>query len=209
MPASMQLVKIWTIILLGIGYQTAAQSPPPSNLPPATPGVFTAQASIIIDAPIETAWEVLLDFPSYPEWNPFVRSQVVTNTLFIPLADQTPHESLRLIIQAQIPPLPLPVDADTPPNLLHSQTSYENITTIDASSHRAAWRQIMIPGAVLNAERWQALSPVAGGGTYYEAREVFSGPVGYVVETLFAEGLQAGFEAQAVAFKARVEGLIY
>lgn len=63
----------------------------------------------------------------------------------------------------------------------------------------------MIPAPLLGAERWQALSTVAGGKTYYEAREVFSGPVGYVVDALFAEGLQAGFEAQAGAFKARVE----
>lgn len=66
----------------------------------------------------------------------------------------------------------------------------------------------MIPAPLLGAERWQALSTVNGEKTYYEAREVFSGPVGYVVDALFAAELQEGFEAQAAAFKARVESLI-
>ncbi|KAF9564790.1 hypothetical protein CPC08DRAFT_734260 [Agrocybe pediades] len=181
---------------------------PPTNIPEAEPGaILTVQASILIDAPIETAWNALLDFPSYAEWNPFVRSMVVANAAFIPTTDQTPQENLRLIIQAQIPPLPSPVDANTPPNVLHSQVSFENITTIDAVAYRAAWRQIMIPTPLLGAERWQALS-VYEGKTYYESREDFYGPLGYVLDTFFASGLQEGFDAQAAAFKGRVESLV-
>lgn len=130
---------------------------------------------------------------------------MVTNAFFVPLGDQTPHENLRLIIQAQIPPLPTPVDASTPPNLLHTQYSFENITTVDTAQHRVAWKEIMLPAPLLSAERWQALSTVNGDQTYYEAREVFDGPVGYIVDALFAQGLQEGFDAQAGALKARVE----
>jgi len=129
---------------------------------------------------------------------------VVADSAFIPLTDQTPHENLRLIIEAQIPPLPSPVDANTPPNLLHSQVSFENITTIDLVNHRAAWRQIMIPTPLLGAERWQALSTYEG-KTYYEAKENFYGPLGYVLDAVFADGLEEGFNAQAEAFKSRVE----
>jgi hypothetical protein len=40
-----------------------------SNLPPGKGGaVFIAQASIVITAPIDRIWDVLLDFPSYGEW---------------------------------------------------------------------------------------------------------------------------------------------
>ncbi len=46
---------------------------PPSNLPPATPGDFTAQGSSIVDGDIDDVWRVLTNFSSYPEWNPFVR----------------------------------------------------------------------------------------------------------------------------------------
>ena len=44
-----------------------------SNLPPEEPGVFKAEANATIDAPIDAVWHALLDFPSYPDWNPFVR----------------------------------------------------------------------------------------------------------------------------------------
>ena len=30
--------------------------------------------TIEIDAPAERVWEIITDFPAYPEWNPFVRS---------------------------------------------------------------------------------------------------------------------------------------
>lgn len=136
----------------------------------------------------------------------FSRSQVVANALFVPLPDQTPQENLRLIIQAQIPPLPEPVDASTPPNLLTTQFSLENITAVEPALYRVAWREIFLPAPLLSAERWQALS-VVDGQTYYEAREIFGGPVGYVVDALFAAGLQAGFDAQAGALKGRVEAM--
>ena len=40
-----------------------------SKLPPrAEDAVLAMTASAVIDAPIEKVWEVLVDFPSYPEW---------------------------------------------------------------------------------------------------------------------------------------------
>lgn len=43
-------------------------SAPASNVPELAPGVFTVEDSILIDAPIEKVWEILLDFGSYGEW---------------------------------------------------------------------------------------------------------------------------------------------
>lgn len=65
----------------------------------------------------------------------------------------------------------------------------------------------MIPDALLTAERWQGLSSVSGGGTYYESREAFYGPLATVVDGLMGTALQEGFSAQAAAFKVRVESL--
>ena len=31
------------------------------------------ETSIVIDAPVEDVWKVLLDFESYKDWNPFIR----------------------------------------------------------------------------------------------------------------------------------------
>ena len=62
-----------SILLSLLGAACTIAQTPPSNLPPAPTGVFTAQASITIDAPIDHVWDILLDFSHYADWNPFVR----------------------------------------------------------------------------------------------------------------------------------------
>ena len=39
-----------------------------------TPFMKTIEATIDIEAPAETVWAVLMDWASYPSWNPFIRS---------------------------------------------------------------------------------------------------------------------------------------
>ena len=40
-----------------------------TNLPPASdPGVFSILITRDIEAPVETVWDVLTDFPSYGDW---------------------------------------------------------------------------------------------------------------------------------------------
>ncbi|KAJ8517421.1 hypothetical protein ONZ45_g5384 [Pleurotus djamor] len=184
----------------------------PSNLPPAPPGVFTAEGSSLIDAPIDLVFEIILDFPNYPVWNPFARSMVmVDNSLAkTPLEDQTPVEGRRVLITASIPPLQPPVNASSPSNPLQTQESLEVITLIDPVTHRASWKQIMIPSLLMIAERTTALSVVEtpdGPRVFYESREVFQQLLSLVVGLLFKQGLQQGFEAQAAAVKERAEAL--
>ncbi|KAF8995488.1 hypothetical protein BDQ17DRAFT_1250571 [Cyathus striatus] len=202
-PISLQTSFLCALGLAPLVTRVVGQT---SNLPALPDGVFSAQASVIIDAPLEKVWEAILDFPSYPNWNPFARSMTVANSWWIPIDDQTPQENKRVIIRAQIPPLPLPVDENTPDNALHTQLSFENITTIDTANHRTAWRALMLPQALLDAERWQAVSILEDGKTFYESKEVFYAPVAYVVDALFSQGIQQGFDSQATALKEWVEG---
>lgn len=53
-----------------------------TNLPTVPPGVFEASARILVNAPIHDVWNAILDFPCYPDWNPFVR-QVFGDVLFV------------------------------------------------------------------------------------------------------------------------------
>ncbi|EPQ53612.1 hypothetical protein GLOTRDRAFT_13603, partial [Gloeophyllum trabeum ATCC 11539] len=103
-----------------------------TNLPPLGPALFNASSRVAINGSIDDVWAAILDFPSYPNWNPFVRSAVLTDEAFIPLpaSEQTFAANRHVIFQVQIPPLPLPVSASTPANLLHSQVSFENITAL-------------------------------------------------------------------------------
>ena len=146
------------------------------------------------------------------------RGQTLANKFFIPAsAEDRTLESLkaagssledqRLILTVQIPPLPLPVDADTPGNLLHSQISFENITALQPSQHRMAWKQMMFPDFILSAERWSALSRTGflGLETLYESREGYGGALAGTLKALYGEGLQEAFDAQGVALKSRLE----
>lgn len=119
---------------------------------------------------------------------------------------------MRLIIKVQIPPLTPPVNSSTPSNPLNSQTSLENITHVQHDLYRIAWAESDIPDIALSAQRWSALSvvPSSGGSggnvTLYESREVYDGPLAYVVEATYGKGLQEAFDAQATAMKALLEG---
>jgi hypothetical protein len=45
----------------------------PSNLPVVPPGVWNVSSCALVIAPLAAVRDVLFDFSSYPDWNPFVR----------------------------------------------------------------------------------------------------------------------------------------
>ncbi|KZV71642.1 hypothetical protein PENSPDRAFT_605533 [Peniophora sp. CONT] len=189
------------VVLLQASSAVLAQS----NLPPLGTGVFEVSTRMTIDAPLETVWNAILDFSSYPDWNPFARSQTVCDEFFIPLDNQTAFEGARIIINAQIPALTPPVNRSSPSNPLHTQISFENVTHLQPDLHRVAWKQIDIPDIAVNATRWTAISTVDN-MTLYESAEVYGGGLAGFVETLFGESLQEAFDAQGVALKMLLEG---
>ncbi|KAI0035560.1 hypothetical protein K488DRAFT_83003 [Vararia minispora EC-137] len=96
-----------------------------------------------------------------------------------------------------------PSTDDTKPTM-HSN---EIVTEHDPAAYRVAWRYVpAIPGTLF-AERWQRLSEVEGGKTLYETREVFGGPLAYVVRWLMRSKLDVAFEAFAASLKERAEAL--
>lgn len=77
-PPSSCRMKVF-LAALAFTLQACSQSVPPTNLPPsvaerAPDAVFAANASKLLSGTtIDEAWQVLLDFDTYAEWNPFVR----------------------------------------------------------------------------------------------------------------------------------------
>lgn len=192
-----------------------------SNLPAVPPGVFTASTRIEIKTNASAAWNTLLNFPAYPDWNPFVRSvgtksiytyfadarnrrAIVLSPLNLTLPDQYPVEGRNLYLRTQTPPLPLPVDSSTADNPLNTQFAYENITHVQHDLLRVAWKYVIDP-KLLNAERWQAISDIGDGKVLYESREVFSGVLAAVLRDFEGEGLQKSFDAQGQGLKLFLE----
>jgi len=102
-----------------------------------------------------------------------VRAAIVVSPLNLTLPDQTPVEGKDLFLRVQIPPLPLPVNKDTPDNPLATQFSYEKITAVQPELGRLAWKFQPDVKVLLSAERWQAVSDLGNGMVLYESREVF------------------------------------
>ncbi|KAJ7452133.1 hypothetical protein B0H11DRAFT_2074472 [Mycena galericulata] len=172
-----------------------------TGLPPlSSTGVFTVADSILIDAPIERVWKILLDFGSYKEWNAFVRGQIIVSESGVALADQTPSAGQLTFIS----PVHLPPTLGTPGSMKsHSTTCI--ITTIDHENYRAAWVSWNgLPRWMLETERWQMLT-VENGKTKYESIEVFRGVLAYVVKLFTGKNLVLGVRAMAEGLKNRSE----
>ena len=123
----------------------------------------------------------------------------------ITLPDQRPAEGRRLLQRTQIPPLPLPVDATTPDNLLHTQIAYENVTHVQPDRLRLAWAYAETPATLLAAERWQAISDLGHGEVLYESREVYHGSLASTLLATLGASLQEGFDAQGRGLKLLLE----
>ncbi|KAG5644274.1 hypothetical protein DXG03_008759 [Asterophora parasitica] len=170
------------------------------KLPPSVDsGVFMVSSSILIDAPREKVWSVMLDFPSYKEWNPFVRGQTITDKSGNPLPDQTPAEGKYLLIA----PVHLPPTMGEP-GWFQKQSAFEIITAVDHENYRVAWVNIALPKFLLSAERWQILTQVDG-KTKYQTTEVFGGIIAYIVNFFMYKKLVLGFNAQAEGLKKQAE----
>jgi hypothetical protein len=192
-------------ILLLLTIQTTHVISEYTNLPPVAPGVFTASTRIEINSTASAAYNALADFPRYPDWNPFVRSAIAVSPSNITLPEQYPIEGNQLFMRTQIPPLPLPVNRNTPDDPLATQFAYENITHVQPELGRLAWKYIA-PDVALSSERWQAVSDLGGGVALYESREVFHGVLAPVLKATLGESLQKAFDAQGQGLKLLLEG---
>ncbi|KAI0057622.1 hypothetical protein BV25DRAFT_1830866 [Artomyces pyxidatus] len=155
-------------------------------------GVFTIGTSILIDAPVETVWKVLLDFPSYGEWNPFVRSQTVQDEW----SSQELSVGQHLFLKVHIPP--------TMDDSAKLQESEEIVHLLDHEQHRVEWKFVPPVPYILSAPRAQWLT-VVDGKTKYETVEAFSGPIAYVLKYVMRKNLQVSFDVMGEALKGRSE----
>lgn len=175
-----------------------------SDVPPlATSSVFIIRSSVAISAPKQKVWDVLLDFPSYSEWNPYIRTQELISE-----EDKKP-----LLSQIAAPGRRIRLRLNTPPTMddVHKKASTveEILTHVDSDTFRFAWRFATPARWLITAERWQVLrdSDDGPGGqtTVYETWEFFGGLLAYLIRFFMGAKLQAAFDAMSRALKERAE----
>lgn len=137
------------------------------------------EAEVEIDAPPERVWEVLTDFASYPDWNPFIRS-----------IEGEPRAGSRLNVRIE------------PPGA-RGMTFRPTVLAAEPARELRWLGRLFVPGLV-DGEHRLALEPLEGGRSRFIQSERFSGLlVGLVTGTLAAT--ERGFEQMNGALKRRVE----
>ena len=138
-------------------------------------------ASATIGAPIERVWAILADTTRYREWSPFVVD--VEGRIAV-------GETVTLVVAMHPGRAPI--------------RQRETIRRWD-EGREIRWGVVMGHRWVLEAERYQRLTPISPSETLYETSDEFAGTLVPIVFALYREKIQAGFDATARALKMRAE----
>ncbi|QXP82643.1 SRPBCC domain-containing protein [Methylococcus sp. Mc7] len=138
------------------------------------------ETQIEIEAPVEQVWSLLIDFPSYPRWNPFVRS--VEGTLEV-------GQFLKVFIQ--------------PPG---ASGMWFRPTVLALQPNRELrWKgKLFLPG-LFDGEHYFKLEAKPGGGTTFRQGETFSGLLVPLLRRSLDGATKQGFVAMNEAVKRQAE----
>jgi hypothetical protein len=138
------------------------------------------ETQIEINASAERVWSLLMDFPSYPRWNPFIRS-IEGN----PMVGQ----SLNVLIQ--------------PPG---SKAMRFRPTVLKVEPNREfPWKgKLLVPG-LFDGEHYFKLEPKPGGGLVFRQGEVFSGLLVPLLRRSLDGATRQGFIAMNEALRREAE----
>lgn len=136
---------------------------------------------IVINAPAEVVWDVILDFENYGLWNPFC-----------PSIKGEPVIGSALEMQVDLG------------NGLQQQVEY--ITRLEPC-HTVVWSMENKPGDPIHANRMQRITPVDEGSCRYLSLDEFSGEFVPQMLELMGEVVERGFNRCAQGLKERAEAL--
>lgn len=140
----------------------------------------TINTTILIDAPIATVWEILMDQQAYPRWNPFIKQLQ---------GDLTPGKTIEATIQ--------------PPG--QKAMRFTPLVKVNQPKQEFRWLgHLFIPG-IFDGEHYFLLEDVGGGQTKFIHGEQFSGLLSRIILMMIGDSTKAGFVAMNEALKARAE----
>lgn len=134
---------------------------------------------IDIPASAERIWNVLMDFPRFPEWNPFIR--------FIE-GPQSTGAALKVTIH--------------PPGA--TKMNFRPLVLEHAVNREFRWKGVMFIRGLLDGEHYFKLAPNGDASTRFTQGEVFDGILVRLLRGTLDGGTRAGFEAMNLALKQRV-----
>lgn len=137
------------------------------------------RTEITIAAPPERVWNTLMEFATFPDWNPFVRA--ISGTV---------QQGGRLEVHMQ------------PPG--HKESVFRPTVRAVEPNRELRWLgRVLIPGLFDGEHQWK-LEPTSDGGTRFIHTEQFTGVLVPFFGTLLADSAR-GFETMNRALKERVE----
>lgn len=141
----------------------------------------TAYADCIIQAPQQRVWDVLTDFAGYDTWNSF------TYDVDMPVFEVGQYFSFTVNMS---------------PSFKRFQR--ERVLHIEPPQ-MLAWAVHYDPNPLLNASRYQVLTPQADGSTFYQTWETFTGACAPLIKVLLMGMINRGFDQCAHDLKAYCE----
>lgn len=136
---------------------------------------------IEIDAPAERVWKVLMDFESYPEWNPFVR-------------EISGKAEVGTTLSVYIKP-----DGGMGAKLAPS--------VVNVSENKLfAWKGKLGTSGIFDGQHEFHIEPVADDKVRFVQREEFSGILVPILWPMLKKNTKRGFEDMNRALKERAEG---
>jgi hypothetical protein len=139
----------------------------------------TTYAEIMIEAPRQLVWDVLLDFARYDDWNPF--------TYKVEFGEVAVGQSMFFMVRM---------------NDHYTRRQQEFFHLVD-EPYSTAWG----PPPILfsQAMHFQLLTEIDDGKTLYQTWETFTGLLGIVVRFGILRDVQRGFDDMAQALKNHAE----
>ena len=140
----------------------------------------TLESEIVIQASAERIWDILMDFKSYPEWNPFIKNIA---------GKPVPGERLRATLQLE----------GRKPMVLKPKVK------VNTPRREFRWLgHLIIPG-FFDGEHIYSLEPPNQGGIRFIQKEEFRGILASTILKRIEEATRSGFDAMNYAFKQRAE----
>jgi hypothetical protein len=138
------------------------------------------ETTITIEAPAQKVWNILTDFSSYPEWNPFI--QTVTGD---------PQQGKQLGIQLKV--------GDRSPQ------TFQPIVLVNEPAREFRWRGKLFIKGLFDGEHYFQLQDLGANRTRLIHGENFSGLLSGLIMRSIEQDTREGFERMNHALKQRAE----